>query len=325
MSAQPPLCFAQRADGLTPQPPTCTAQRIAVHPLAIMCMSDHWTRSLSVPRPVEGGTIGVLLGQMLDGKLSIITSFELLVDRMCESDVSIMEDKAKEHLERLQEVHAGLDVVGWYAFGDRLKDDVHSALHFRLADLFQNEAMILLLMDATTTGRGARPALPVYAFECRNKGNHEFVQVVFAVEAEELETIGINAAIQAEQQASSDPDAAMASTASRLSDATSVLRECVRVIMKYLSAVETGSVEVDVELLRRIGTLCNRLPLPSSLGNAAQKDTTSQLSVAQSREELNSLMALYLGALGSLHAASTNLAADTQVCAPDTGRFGFRR
>jgi COP9 signalosome complex subunit 6 len=307
-------CYGQPAESCTPQPPLYVSS-IAVHPLAIMSISDHWTRSLSTLHAQAGDTLGVLLGQVLDGKLSVVASFELLVDRQCESSISIVEDKAKAHMERLQEVYVGMDVVGWYTFGDRLREAVHAPLHARLTEMFQNEGMLLLLMDASPQeGRqgGARPNLPVYVFESRAKAQNEFVQVCFAVEAEELETIAINAAIQAEQQASLDPDASLAATSSRLVNAASILKECIRVIIRYLSAVESGGVQADVELLRRIGSLCNRLP--PSRGATAADDRNSQLATAQHREQLNALMTVYLGALGSLQAASMSLVTDSGQC-----------
>jgi hypothetical protein len=316
-------CFSQPAALLTAHP-ALIASQIAVHPLAIMSMSDHWTRSLSTPQSsAEGGTLGILLGTLLDGKLSVVASFEMLVDRQCESHVAINEEKVREHVERLQEVYQGVDVVGWYTFGDRLQP-IHSAMHVRLGALFQNEAMLLLLMSAASSDRGAtsshRATLPVYAFESRNKQASDFQQVAFAVEAEELETIGINAAIQAELQASSDPNAATTAAATRLTDASRVLKDCVQVMIMYLAAVEEGRVEADVELLRRIGTLCNRLPTSSDDGSTTGG---SQLSAAQQREHVNSLMTLYLGALAALQAASGNLAADLQTFAE--GRHGIRR
>ncbi|CUG93453.1 COP9 signalosome complex subunit 6-like, putative [Bodo saltans] len=318
-------CFTQPAESLTAHPPLIASQ-IAVHPLAIMSMSDHWTRSSSIPQSHadNGGVLGILLGHLLDGKLSVVASFEVLVDRQCESHVSIDEEKVREHVERLQEVYQGVDVVGWYTFGERLRDPIHSTMHSRLAAAFQNDALLLLLMSTTRAGKSGhstgRATLPLYAFELRNKTTSDFQQVAFAVEAEELETIGINAAIQAELQASSDPNAATTAAASRLTDASGVLKDCVRTLVSYLTAVEQGRLEPDVELLRRVGTLCNRLPV---LPTDASSDATSQLSAAQQREHVNSLMTLYLGALASLQAASGNLAADIQSFAD--GRHGLRR
>lgn len=308
-------CYDVPVSKMLVHPPLVAAQ-IAVHPLVVMNMSDHWTRSSKA----GGVVIGILLGQTLNSKLSMITSFELLVDNRCESSVSIVEANAKEHMERLLEVFPGVDAVGWYTCGDKLSREFHSTLHDRLTRMFENEAMLLLIMDPTATfSANEEQSLPLYAFERGgNRSAAEFAQVVYSIEADELEGIAVNAAINAETQASTDASAATKAASVRLSDTTKILRRCMQVISDYLAFIAENRGPPNAELLRRIGTLCHRLPTSNT-----DLTTSSSLKAAQEREQLNALMAVYLGALGTLVSASDALS--NLSTTSDTGRMWVGR
>lgn len=310
--------FHEAAEKLTQVSPTTTSG-ILLHPLVVMNVSNHWTRSKSLS---QKKVVGVLLGQVNNSYLEIVASFELppLMTSHNEEDVgSIDTQSSRNQRDRIIQVFQGIDVVGWYTCGSRLTpDDI--ALHRKVIDCFEcTTTQFVLLMDPSPSS--ASNSLPVYIFEPRSssvpeatttKCVTEFECVSFAIRSDEIENIGVDAAINAESQHNASSSAAP--TATRGKKAIAVLRDSIDVALNFLTAVSDGIIPIDsttYDLMMRISAVC------SSLKNDGRDEF---LDGAKEREYLNTLLVTYLGTLSRADQTLQQLSDNSSICFSDKMR-----
>jgi COP9 signalosome complex subunit 6 len=240
---------------------------ILLHPLVIMNISDHYTRSRVGPRTLTGPSkrvVGALFGQQQGRRVEIHTTFELV---FTEKDGTIIIDTAimRQKKEQYTAVFPNYEVLGWYMTGDAIfeKDTV---AHKELMQF--NESPLLLVVDCEP-GKDAR-SLGAYVYETsvevtKDSGvSYSFQRVGYNIESEESERIGIQNVTQIDSDNSGR--SALMPHCATLSVAVTMLQSRVQIVTAYLRAVQAGEIPPDHQLLRRLSSLCNKLPCADSAG-----------------------------------------------------------
>ena len=118
---------------------TSTGLDVKLHPLVILNISDHWTRTM-VSKNESQRVVGALLGTQTGRNVEIHTSFELIIleENGIETlDATYLEDK-KGHYSA---VFPTYELVGWYTTGKEMQISFHKVL------MRYNESPLLLQMD----------------------------------------------------------------------------------------------------------------------------------------------------------------------------------
>jgi COP9 signalosome complex subunit 6 len=292
-----------------PEVPATTP--VALHPLVLVNITDHFTRcSLRQPGNHGGRAVGVLLGQQSGRKVEIFTSYELLYDNTG-ATVKINGEFLKERREMFLQVFPDYDVVGWYTTGTKITAEDIQAIHKEVF-LELNESAVVLCLDAKPEPKSRK--LPVYILETRYDGQPQqhlqLAKVPYVVESEESERIGIETAMKVEFE-NQNADGAMISLepqANRLCSAVEMLSERIGVVVGYLEAVEKGQVPPDYDLLRRISDVVCQLP----------HGDNPQLTAAMSEDVRDGLLITFLGVVAKGTAQLAHLSHDSAIMVEGT-------
>lgn len=270
---------------------------IALHPLVIVNIADHYTRvKMSMAdaskKAAHGGrAIGALLGQQSGRRIEIFTSFELMYTAKGES-ADIDAAFLKKRRDSFLSVFPDYDVIGWYVTGKGISAADVEEIHKKIF-VDMSECALALVLDPQPDANAKR--LPVYILETRSPQQHQqqqsdaaaskraavaLTRVSYTVESEESERIGVETAMKVEFADESNASS-LEPVAVRLRSAVDMLRERIAVVVGYLDAVERGAVPPDFELLRRIADLVALLPHGESpqLQQALTEDTRDALLV----------------------------------------------
>eukprot|EP00002_Diphylleia_rotans_P017210 TRINITY_DN3341_c0_g1_i2.p1 TRINITY_DN3341_c0_g1~~TRINITY_DN3341_c0_g1_i2.p1 ORF type:complete len:133 (+),score=29.75 TRINITY_DN3341_c0_g1_i2:64-462(+) len=89
---------------------------ISLHPLVIINISDHFTRTKVMTKRSDVRVIGALLGTVTGRKVEIYNSFELDYN-MNLGRVNVNEAYFKSKQEQMKKVFPTHEVLGWYSSG----------------------------------------------------------------------------------------------------------------------------------------------------------------------------------------------------------------
>lgn len=105
-------------------PGTAGSSTLSLHPLVIMNISEHWTRT-----KVQNGSpmrvYGAIIGKQKGREIEIMNSFELDY-LVCEGKTVI--DREYYNIKELQfkQVFSDMDFLGWYSTGDQpTEEDIY--------------------------------------------------------------------------------------------------------------------------------------------------------------------------------------------------------
>jgi len=275
---------------------------IALHPLVIINISEHWTR-IKAQQGESTQVYGALLGRHKGRNIELCTSFEM---KMGDEEHTSNSGTANIDIEFLntligqfKQVFADLDFLGWYTTGGQPTErDIQ--LHKQICSSI-NESPVLLKLDPF----GNQSDLPIFVFESvidvNSKGTSTdntksfnntdsaatgsevrmlFIELEYTLATEEAERIGVDHIAK--------HSAGQASVKSALTDhlnaqysAISLLHSRIQVIYEYVKQVKedtitkkdcsdsssnSGRVKLkkNNEILREIQSLCQRLPVMNS-------------------------------------------------------------
>ncbi|KAL7269703.1 hypothetical protein RUND412_007618 [Rhizina undulata] len=185
--------------------PSTSGLQIALHPLALLTISDYITRHTL--RNGTGPIIGALLGTQEGREISIESAYEVLVN-MKGDEVKIDPEWFENKLRLFKETHPTQDLLGWFS---TTTSPTYSpapymvSLHQEL--LANNESLILLCLNASPAGSiGGGGKLPLAIYESiyeaeEADGNSQeqpgslklkFVPLKYTIETGEAEMIGVD-------------------------------------------------------------------------------------------------------------------------------------
>ena len=234
---------------------------IALHPLVIMNVAEHWTRSKAQEDKLA--VVGALIGRQKGRSMEIMNSFELQVDTI-DGMAIINRDYYEQKEAQFKQVFPDLDFLGWYAIGD-VPNERDIRLHKQVCEI--NESPVFLLLNPNN--RQSR--LPITMYESvvdlvEGEATLLFSPVAFSLETEEAERIGLDHMARLSATTScSDAGASVASDHLRVQfSAVKMLRDRVRIIRDYVADAKRGSVQWNDDILREAHSLSTRLPLVNS-------------------------------------------------------------
>ena len=136
---------------------TAGSVSVSLHPLVIMNISEHWTRTkaqMGSPQQVFGALIGKQKGRNVE----VMNSFELDYTTV-EGKIIINRDYYDLKEEQFKQVFSEMDFLGWYSTGDNpTEDDIE--LHKQICNI--NESPLFLQLNPIS---GRQADLPISVFE----------------------------------------------------------------------------------------------------------------------------------------------------------------
>ncbi|XP_064394720.1 COP9 signalosome complex subunit 6-like [Halichondria panicea] len=231
---------------------------VSLHPLVIMNISDHYTRS----HMQRGGTTkecvyGALLGTQKGRSVEICNSFELVVTSV---DDAIVLDREyfTEKEEQFRQVFSSMEFLGWYTIGDTPTSQ-DAAFHEQLCRDRDNSLLLKLNTCARTN------QLPVSVYESlieivEAQPKVLFAGVTYTLATEDAERVGVDHIARASVTGASERSAVSEQLSAQYG-AAKMLHSRVRLVLDYLKSVQTGELPTNMEVLREIASLCDQLPV----------------------------------------------------------------
>ncbi|XP_058057368.1 COP9 signalosome complex subunit 6 isoform X1 [Anopheles bellator] len=230
----------------------------SLHPLVIMNISDHWTRT----RAQKGSkplAFGALIGKQKGRNIEVMNSFELKYDVLNDDDIVIMMDYYHVKEEQYKQVFSDLDFLGWYTT-DAIPTDKHINIHKQICEI--NECPIMLLLDPLSRNMNQ---LPISVYESvidivQGEAMMLFVPLSYTLATEEAERIGVDHVARMSTN-ESDENSTVAEHLLAQYSAIKMLNSRVKIVLAYIKAVESGQLEPNQEILRMAYSLSRRLPV----------------------------------------------------------------
>ncbi|XP_062521830.1 COP9 signalosome complex subunit 6-like [Corticium candelabrum] len=231
---------------------------VAIHPLVIMNISEHWTRVRSQDKVQNPKVLGALIGTQKGRNLEIFNSFELQCDVGNDHDVIINREYYTTKEEQFKMVFKDLDFLGWYTTGDLAGTVDDMKVHRQVCEINESPIMMKLSPEVRTN------ELPISVFESvidlvDGEACMQFVELKYTIATEEAERIGVDHIARLTSSGTSE----QSSVAEQLSvqhSAVKMLHTRVRLILDYVQAVQAGELPRNHAILREINSLCHRLP-----------------------------------------------------------------
>ncbi|KAI3351120.1 hypothetical protein L3Q82_005687 [Scortum barcoo] len=202
---------------------------VALHPLVILNISDHWIRIRSQEgRPMQ--VIGALIGKQEGRNIEVMNSFELL-SHTIDDRVHIDKEYYYTKEEQFKQVFKDMEFLGWYTTGGPPdQSDIH--IHKQVCEII--ESPLFLKLNPMTK----HTDLPVSVYESvidiiSGEATMLFAELTYTLATEEAERIGV------------DHVARMTATGT--------------------GENSTGEVPFNHEILREANALCHRLPVLSTI------------------------------------------------------------
>jgi COP9 signalosome complex subunit 6 len=257
--------------------PTATTGKssvtLSLHPLVIMNIAEHHTRvrvQTSRVTPVYGALLGKIKGRHVE----LCNTFEFkLVNTSTTTttttnpSVTIDMDFLTKKLELIRQVHPDLDFTGWYTVeGKDWNSSVMSSFYTQLCSL--NESPLLLRLDPI----GVSNELPIHVYETIvDLGTKiDFIEISYTLITEEAERIGIDHVARYSVTDGTSDTSIVSDQIAIQYNAIRLLYQRMLVLLEYVRAVKQGQLERNDDLLREIGSLCQRLPIINTDDNNNQ-------------------------------------------------------
>jgi len=168
---------------------------LVLHPLVVINISDHWTRSRVQSNVENPRVIGALLGTQNGRNVEIFNSFELVYD-VVGGKVQLDGKYLAKKSEQLKKVFPLYDFLGWYSSGDSVHPadmDVHRSPEITEA----NESPLYLVLDPITASKKSTKELPIVIYESElhmvdENPTNLFVKVPYKIETGEAERLAVD-------------------------------------------------------------------------------------------------------------------------------------
>ncbi|OAV91557.1 hypothetical protein PTTG_08222 [Puccinia triticina 1-1 BBBD Race 1] len=240
---------------------------ISLHPLPILNISDHFTRTrLQAERP-DIDIFGALIGTQIGKKIEIVNCFEILTD----PDGKVNDGFLKTRREQFQQVFPTLDLLGWYTNGFQPRERDLTILN-QVAECADLSSPILLFYDplpTLSTGSTTAKELPIQIYEFTQStagtDGEAFVKGTFDVQTSEAERIAVDSVAKPDV---GSKDSGLVASLITQRNAIQMLHNKLGTIVDYIAQLmgdlEAGNsaTKIDHGLLREISSLVASLPKP---------------------------------------------------------------
>ncbi|KAK9471433.1 uncharacterized protein V1510DRAFT_367874 [Dipodascopsis tothii] len=283
---------------------------IGLHPLAVLSISDFYTRA-HLSRTL---LIGGLLGKQTGRDLSIEQAYEFRI-----RDDQIDEEYFERKLEQYKTNFRDHDFLGWFYVPLEAPFEPTAAvlpIQTRLTELLDSPPLLLIL-NAPAVAGAAAGSLPIKIYEpvVVEGGRTAFVEAAHRIESGEAEHIAVLHVADEGKTDAAAGDKVSSLLASKASAATMLLQR-LRLVRAYLEHArakpERALTAADDEIVRAVGALLGRLG--SAVGNL------DELALAQ---QVDALLAALLGVVTRGLKLSSDVGAKRQVL--DALRDDYKR
>jgi len=272
-----------------------TATSLTLHPLVIINISDHFTRSRCQANVAAPRVFGVLIGLQTGRLIEVANSFEVkVVDGGCGAPAGQLGPELAHlriRLEQYKKTFPKYDMLGWYSTAEALQDG-DLTIQQGLCDAADVSTLLYLTLDPVLAMAGTARELPITIYESEvhvvdEKPTVQFAPVPYKIDSIESERIAVDHIAHILPTGDSNSGSAFSQHLGTQYTAMSMLTERIDVITRYLAAVQSGAVPADHELLRQIKSLAARLPALD----------TAKFADESMRDFNNSLLVAYLGCI----------------------------
>jgi COP9 signalosome complex subunit 6 len=264
-------------DGAASTSGDAATRQVGLHPLAIVGVSDHFTRaSLGGGRASPGApVVGLLFGKQDGLAVTVCDAIEVALA----ADGTLDHDYVTKATELYTDVYADRELLGWYCVAAAAAPE-HLALHE--AFVRYNEAPLLLLMDPAPDAEAKD--LPVTVLEHQVQVVDGAPTTLFATVPVALVTVQAER-IAMEHVAKAGPaagESALDCHVDAVDASLKTLSARVGVLARHLRAVDAGAEAPDHALLRSLRALCDTLPAGATGALAADflRDYNEGLMIA---------------------------------------------
>ncbi|OZJ03456.1 hypothetical protein BZG36_02738 [Bifiguratus adelaidae] len=241
---------------------------VSLHTLVLLNISDHYTRTKVQHRGKDQKVIGALLGTQTGREIEIFNSFELLFSQDEAANIDINKQFFITKEEQFKQVFPQYDFLGWYTVG--AKPTVQDReVHKQFYD--QNESPLFLLLNPASFVLGAKE-LPVTIYETLidivdGEAQTFFIEAPYKIDTGEAERIAIDHVSKPNVTINSGTGgtSSLNSLLTTQRNAINMLHIRLKLLHKYVEDVKNGTIPPDYEVLRRIASLCTRLPTRDSI------------------------------------------------------------
>ncbi|KAJ8030814.1 COP9 signalosome complex subunit 6 [Holothuria leucospilota] len=233
---------------------------VALHPLVIMNISDHWTRIRAQEgKPTQ--VLGALIGKQEGRNIEVLNSFELVFD-VVEGDVIVDLQYYNTKEEQFKQVFKDLEFLGWYTTGG-MANEKDIKVHKQICQI--NESPIFLKLNPLSRNTDQ---LPISCYESvidlvSGEATMLFVELQYTLATEEAERIGVDHVARV-ASAEYMENSIVAEHLVAQHNAIKMLHSRVKLVLDYVKAVQAGEVPRDHAILREACSLSQRLPVLNS-------------------------------------------------------------
>lgn len=243
---------------------------LSLHPLVIMQIAEHYTR-VRVQTASAAPVYGALLSKIKGRHVELCNTFEFKLQAATnlttDSQPTIDMDSLTKKLELIKQVHQDLDFTGWYTVeGKDWNTSLMSSFYTQLSSL--NESPLILRLDPF----GLTNELPIHVYETIvDLGTKiDFIEIPYSLVTEEAERIGIDHVARYSVTDGTSDTSIVSDQIAIQYNAIRLLYQRMLVLLEYVRAVKQGQLERNEDLLREIGSLCQRLPIINTDDNNNQ-------------------------------------------------------
>mmetsp|Transcript_55096 Transcript_55096/g.87910 ORF Transcript_55096/g.87910 Transcript_55096/m.87910 type:complete len:305 (+) Transcript_55096:64-978(+) len=239
------------------------SSQIVLHPLVIMNIADHQARQVAEMAKYDPKNpprvLGAVFGTQINQKVEIMSSIELPYTIDDEKQIRINDDAFAEDTDLYKQIYPEHELLGWYSTSSQI-EAVDMPFHKRFTEY--NESPLYLRMDPKV--RTDAKALPVFVYRSelrqeKDKNRTLFVELPYKVVSDPAERLTTDHIIQDKDIPTKG--SAVVPAYDTLKTSLLALRARIAVLVDYLDSIETGKDKPNLQILRSIESVCNRLPI----------------------------------------------------------------
>ncbi|GAA5979722.1 hypothetical protein JCM10908_003020 [Rhodotorula pacifica] len=275
--------------------------KVALHPLAILSISEHYTRTAiqasSSSAENSPQVVGALLGTQTGRELEIVNSFELVVDPQTGLDHAYLVTRR----DQFKQVFPTFDFLGWYSVGQQ-PSPADTALHQQFLEYNESPIFLQLSPNHSANNSSEEKDLPLAIYESvvelvSGEAKPTFVPVPYEVVTGEAERVAVEGVSKPEAGADGGAQGNLIVALSTQRNALQMLSDRVALIVQYLDALSRGQVRRDDETLRMIASLAGNLPSAAEMQLEQNGSKGGELELEFMTEYNDVLLTTYLSAL----------------------------
>ncbi|ODQ67199.1 putative 26S proteasome regulatory particle subunit Rpn8 [Nadsonia fulvescens var. elongata DSM 6958] len=266
---------------LTTESQSLTEQSVAVAPLVLLSVVDHYNR---IAQDTKKRVVGVLLGERIGKSVKVTNSFAIPFEEDEKNpNVWFLDHNYIEAMgDMFKKISAKEKLIGWYHSGPKLR-----ASDLQINELFKKYTPnpLLLIVDVQPKDIGVPTDAYFAVEEIKDDGtttDKTFIHVPSLIEAAEAEEIGVEHLLRDVR------DAAAGNLSIRITEQLQSLQGLhsrLREIARYLQNVLDGKLPLNHVILGKLQDIFNLLPTLSTPPTSGQSSFSTSNSFGQSHHE----------------------------------------